>query len=399
MKKQILLVAAILLLGFSIVSAQTPTVPKQISGGVLNGKARNLPAAEFPAAAKAVNAGGEVNVKVTIDENGDVISASAVSGHPLLRAAAEDAARQAKFSPTRLSGQPVKVTGVIIYNFNSSAPPAQSIGIAETTGGGRAISGGVVNGKAQHLAVPAYPAAARAVKAEGAVNVQVVIDENGDVVSASSISGHPLLRAAAEKAARESKFSQTLLQGQPVKVTGIIVYNFIGATNEEKLAIMGLGAFLSIYGSTKQMEEISKEDISDTPQFSAELLPLTQFPKDLSREKRIETVRKTASVIENKVSGADAWQFAFGKSFGKLILEIMKGEKSFNETQIKTDLLEMKNLLYTVPSDFPPDVLGKFKELTNFADVPNLGSDENKSRFSELLFETLNVISPDSTKN
>jgi protein TonB len=54
---------------------------------------------------------------VLIDENGSVVSASAVSGHPLLRAAAVQAARGARFSPTKLSGQPVKVSGVITYNF------------------------------------------------------------------------------------------------------------------------------------------------------------------------------------------------------------------------------------------------------------------------------------------
>ena len=92
-------------------------VPKTISGGVVNGKARNLVTPVYPAAAKAVRASGAVNVQVTIDEQGNVISASAVSGNPLLRAAAVSAARASKFTPTELSGQPVKVTGVIVYNF------------------------------------------------------------------------------------------------------------------------------------------------------------------------------------------------------------------------------------------------------------------------------------------
>ncbi len=96
----------------------TPPPPsKPISGGVLNGKATSLPKPPYPAAAKAVRAGGPVSVQVTIDENGSVISASATSGHPLLRQAAESAARGARFSPTTLSGQRVKVTGVITYNF------------------------------------------------------------------------------------------------------------------------------------------------------------------------------------------------------------------------------------------------------------------------------------------
>ncbi len=91
--------------------------PKTVSGGVLNGKATSLPKPAYPPAAKAVRASGAVSVQVLISEDGSVISASAVSGHPLLRAAAASAARGARFSPTLLSGQPVKVSGVITYNF------------------------------------------------------------------------------------------------------------------------------------------------------------------------------------------------------------------------------------------------------------------------------------------
>jgi len=90
---------------------------KTISGGVLNGKATDLPKPPYPSAARAVRASGAVNVKVTVDENGSVVSASAISGHPLLRASAEQAARSAKFSPQILGGKPVKVSGIIVYNF------------------------------------------------------------------------------------------------------------------------------------------------------------------------------------------------------------------------------------------------------------------------------------------
>lgn len=95
-----------------------PKVPKVISGGVINGKATSLPQPVYPAAARAVGAKGAVNVAVTIDENGNVVSASATSGHPLLKQAAVAAAQRARFAPTKLSGQPVSVKGIIIYNFN-----------------------------------------------------------------------------------------------------------------------------------------------------------------------------------------------------------------------------------------------------------------------------------------
>ena len=74
---------------------------------------------------------------------------------------------------------------------------------------------------------PQYPQEARAERISGQVQVQVTIDEAGNVISAQAISGHKLLREVCEIAARKSKFNPTTLSGQPVKVTGIIVYNFV----------------------------------------------------------------------------------------------------------------------------------------------------------------------------
>lgn len=94
-----------------------PTPRAPISGGVLNGKAVRLVQPPYPAIARSAHASGQVVVQVLIDENGNVVAAHATSGHPLLQAAAVNAARASKFTPTKLSGQPVKVNGVIIYNF------------------------------------------------------------------------------------------------------------------------------------------------------------------------------------------------------------------------------------------------------------------------------------------
>jgi protein TonB len=85
----------------------------------------------------------------------------------------------------------------------------------------------VLNGKAVSLPKPAYPPIARAARASGLVTVQVTIDESGKVISARAIGGHPLLQQAAQQAAYQARFSPTLLAGQPVRVTGIITYNFV----------------------------------------------------------------------------------------------------------------------------------------------------------------------------
>ncbi|MDX2030783.1 MAG: energy transducer TonB [Blastocatellia bacterium] len=97
----------------------TPAPPKKInvSGGVLQGSATRRVQPAYPPIAKAARASGAVQVQVTIGEDGRVIEAAVVSGHPLLRDAALQAARQWAFKPTELSGVPVKVQGILTFNF------------------------------------------------------------------------------------------------------------------------------------------------------------------------------------------------------------------------------------------------------------------------------------------
>ena len=90
-----------------------------ISGGILNGRAVKLPKPKFPKAARESGASGVVVVKVVIDEEGKVISAKATYGHPDLREVCGEATSRAEFTPTKLAGRPVKVSGSIQYNFVS----------------------------------------------------------------------------------------------------------------------------------------------------------------------------------------------------------------------------------------------------------------------------------------
>ena len=104
---------------------------------------------------------------------------------------------------------------------NAAAPPP---GTGKSTKG--VVSMGVLNGKATSKPEPAYPPVAKGARASGTVVVSVVVDETGKVISAKPSSGHPLLRAAAAAAAKQARFTPTLLSGKPVKVSGILTYNF-----------------------------------------------------------------------------------------------------------------------------------------------------------------------------
>jgi TonB family protein len=91
---------------------------------------------------------------------------------------------------------------------------------------GKGVTGDLERGHALELVKPDYPMIARKAHASGTVLVQVIIDEEGKVSAAAAVSGHPLLYGVSAAAARKTRFSPTKFNGKPVKVTGVISYNF-----------------------------------------------------------------------------------------------------------------------------------------------------------------------------
>ena len=85
--------------------------------GDLANKVQDQPAPQYPALAKAAGLYGKVELQVIVDETGQVISARAISGPPLLGEAAMEAAYRARLVPTEKDGKPIKVTGYLNYQF------------------------------------------------------------------------------------------------------------------------------------------------------------------------------------------------------------------------------------------------------------------------------------------
>jgi TonB family protein len=104
--------------GASVFISEPDDAPQaMVNAGVVDSVAISKPTPEYPTEARAAGAAGEVKVKIVFDEAGRVIWAKAVSGHQLLHRAAEEAARQTKFEPVKLSGKPVRAAGTLIYKF------------------------------------------------------------------------------------------------------------------------------------------------------------------------------------------------------------------------------------------------------------------------------------------
>ena len=101
----------------AITSDTNPQPEARVSGGILNGKALDLVEPAYPRAARDAGVSGTVEVRIVFDEAGKVIWVKAMSGHPDLRQAAEDAAWKTKFRPTILSGKAVRTSGILLYRF------------------------------------------------------------------------------------------------------------------------------------------------------------------------------------------------------------------------------------------------------------------------------------------
>lgn len=183
---------------------------------ILLNDAANLEA-KVGAGVSLMNLGFATNDAASLGQGLDYLSrfvADAPAGHPL-RGSTEEAVRFLKTPDSPEDDPPV--AGVVVGGTASS----------ETSAGGKSSNGsGVLNGTAIKLSQPPYPKIARFAHVRGSVQVQVLIDEDGAVLRARAESGHPLLKAVAVAAARQSKFSPTRLSGRPVKVSGIIIYNF-----------------------------------------------------------------------------------------------------------------------------------------------------------------------------
>jgi outer membrane biosynthesis protein TonB len=189
------------------VNAQTPSIGTKFP--IVNGLAIVLPKPDYPQEAKDFCAAGVVSIKVEIDEKGDVISTEAIAGDELLHETSIKAVKKAKFKVTGYGGLPIKVRGIVVYNF----PPVKNCIIAE-----------VINKKAKSIPKPDFPKSCRCA---GIVKVEVIIDVfSGKVINARTLSGNPLLRISALNSAKKALFSPSMINDVPIFIKGLLIYNF-----------------------------------------------------------------------------------------------------------------------------------------------------------------------------
>ena len=223
--KRLMIIAAFSLLSTASALCQMRIVyPEKV-----NAISATLPS--FPAAASELIYGDEIRVSVDIDAQGKVKAALAYwplvlcsnLADPVvtdIRKSALAAAKASVFEPVRKDGKAIEERLSIGYRLRPLKLP-----LSEQER--RIINIGIANGRAKALEKPEYPEAARSAGLRGAITVQVLIDENGQVESAGAISGHPQFAASGMKAACIARFSPMTLRNEPAKMIGFITYNFV----------------------------------------------------------------------------------------------------------------------------------------------------------------------------
>lgn len=227
------------------------------------------------------------------------------------------------------------------------------------------ISAGVLNGRAILLVKPVYPAAAKSVKVQGTVEISILIDESGCVTEAKYVSGHPLLTASSLKAARASSFEPVLLSGNPIRVQGVIVYNY-------RLDLMN---WLELGFSSNDYDTVL-EYLPAGFDVEAKLLRQSKdLPWD-EKQEILESVKK-GLLRDLATDSKNQWLFSVGMWLRSFHSIPWKGDYADNA------FAELRLLLDSMPLNVSPKLKVELSELMALQNANDINA---KLKFIELRF-------------
>jgi TonB family protein len=188
----------------------------------------------YPPLARQARIQGTVVLSIVINKDGEVRDTKLVSGHPMLAPAAIEAVKQWRYKPYVSDDKPVEVEAVVRVGFRMADGPEMRT--AERAGQDSPpregvpqlvrVSAGIMQGLLEHKVDPEYPAGAKEKHVEGAVLLNVDIDDEGNVGRVELVSGHPMLAPAAMDAVLEWKYRPFVLNGAAVPVETTVEVKF-----------------------------------------------------------------------------------------------------------------------------------------------------------------------------
>jgi TonB family protein len=233
-------------------------------------------------------------------------------------------ARKTPFFFSQAGRGPSGLDGVVTLVNPDSSTEAKKIPMAY----------GILQGGAIKKVQPSYPPVARAGGIQGAVQVKVLISETGEVIKATAISGHPVLRPAALEAARQWQFKPTEVSAKVVKVEGVLTFNFTLVNNENQASVETAKRATKYSTNTEQLGKRMVEGVECEGTRTVTTIPIGA----IGNERPLETVGETWYSPELK-----------------MIILSKRSDPRFGESTYRVTNIsraEPETALFQVPSDY-----------------------------------------------
>lgn len=218
-----------------------------------------------------------------------------------------------------------------------------------------------LNGRAMLLVRPEIPGEV-AVKEDGnTLVVKVVVDANGDVVSAKCSRDCPRAAAGpAEEAATASKFRPLFINGRAVKYDGTLMYTLaVGKVNWYR--------FATALQSTYTFDNLSLGPVAAmlTNEFAGERGKLQDLDNGVEPPVRRETIEGVRDSIRGKLQGRDAWWFDLGFAMRE-VTSPFQSDKKLDLNEVQAAISNLAKFVESAPSDVPPATVEDLRTLSTY---------------------------------
>jgi TonB family protein len=238
-----------------------------------------------------------------------------------------------------------------------------------------------INGMAVTLVKPAFPETAMDVGADGeSVVVKVVVDEHGNVVSAScSLSCHAMLKDAAETAALQSKFKPLIRNGAAIRYQGTLLFTYV-------VKRVDWFRFATAIESTRQFDNISLGPVAqilsaDHAKEKASLLSLDEKGVDL--ETRWKVIAEVLASIKTQLKGMDAWRFDLGLALRRVTFWPQAAE-AINRPELQKAIDDLGAVIARVPEGVSEPLIKELTVMSKYRIPAEIPERELRKEISEM---------------
>ncbi|MGB7069398.1 MAG: energy transducer TonB [Pyrinomonadaceae bacterium] len=241
----------------------------------------------------------------------------------------------------------------------------------------KSISAGILNERAIELVSPAYPEHAKLSGADGVVDVKVSLDVAGLVTSAEGISGDQLLWPTAVHAASLSRFIPMRLRGQPVRVSGILRFNFVN----KRVNWLGFGKGVS---AVFAYDNLKLHPVAEylSAEFDTEKQKLLSLEAD-SKLERPPMIKSVIDGIRSRLKGKDLWHYDLGFAITDILVPVR--DREFDREKIDGAIQKLRSFQASAPEDASAHVLEGLQILVNYKLSPKISNDETRTQIFRML--------------